>query len=59
MSGPRAVPPPPGGRRRRDTELYADHDVAFHRAIVDAARNTALTALYDWFAASVREALVA
>ncbi|MCU4749540.1 FadR/GntR family transcriptional regulator [Streptomyces sp. G-5] len=42
-----------------DTELYADHDVAFHRAIVDAARNTALTALYDWFAASVREALVA
>ncbi|MET2716821.1 FadR/GntR family transcriptional regulator [Streptomyces harbinensis] len=47
-----------GGPGAEDMELYADHDVEFHRAIVDAARNSALTALYDWFAGSVREALV-
>lgn len=39
-------------------ELYADHDVAFHRAVVEAAHNTALTATYGWFSSSVREALV-
>ncbi|MFG2138812.1 FadR/GntR family transcriptional regulator [Streptomyces sp. NPDC048650] len=39
-------------------ELYADHDVAFHRAVVEAAHNTALTATYAWFSSSVREALV-
>ncbi|MFH9420195.1 FadR/GntR family transcriptional regulator [Streptomyces sp. NPDC017529] len=46
--------PPRGG----DLELYADHDVAFHRAVVEAAHNTALTATYAWFSSSVREALV-
>ncbi|OKH99868.1 GntR family transcriptional regulator [Streptomyces sp. CB02923] len=46
--------PPRGG----DLELYADHDVAFHRAVVEAAHNTALTATYTWFSSSVREALV-
>ncbi|MFE0042326.1 FadR/GntR family transcriptional regulator [Streptomyces albireticuli] len=39
-------------------ELYADHDVAFHRAVVEAAHNSALTATYSWFSSSVREALV-
>ncbi|MEU7132922.1 FCD domain-containing protein [Streptomyces sp. NPDC046261] len=39
-------------------ELYADHDVEFHRAVVEAAHNTALTATYAWFSSSVREALV-
>jgi DNA-binding FadR family transcriptional regulator len=39
-------------------ELHADHDVAFHRAVVEAAHNTALTATYGWFSSSVREALV-
>ncbi|MEU8681271.1 FadR/GntR family transcriptional regulator [Streptomyces sp. NPDC048611] len=39
-------------------ELYADHDIAFHKAVVEAAHNTALTATYDWFSSSVREALV-
>ena len=39
-------------------ELYADHDIAFHRAVVEAAHNTALTATYGWFSSSVREALV-
>lgn len=39
-------------------ELYADHDIAFHKAVVDAAHNTALTATYGWFSSSVREALV-
>ncbi|MEU4209903.1 FadR/GntR family transcriptional regulator [Streptomyces sp. NPDC026206] len=39
-------------------ELYADHDVEFHRAVVEAAHNTALTAAYAWFSSSVREALV-
>ncbi|GCD36261.1 GntR family transcriptional regulator [Streptomyces chrestomyceticus JCM 4735] len=41
-----------------DLELYADHDIAFHRAVVEAAHNTALTATYAWFSSSVREALV-
>ncbi|CAM5323022.1 MULTISPECIES: FadR/GntR family transcriptional regulator [Streptomyces] len=41
-----------------DLELYADHDVAFHRAVVEAAHNTALTATYAWFSSSVREALL-
>ncbi|UNO40883.1 FadR/GntR family transcriptional regulator [Streptomyces sp. MST-110588] len=39
-------------------ELYADHDIAFHTAVVEAAHNTALTATYGWFSSSVREALV-
>ncbi|MEU7177191.1 FadR/GntR family transcriptional regulator [Streptomyces celluloflavus] len=39
-------------------ELYANHDIAFHKAVVDAAYNTALTATYGWFSNSVREALV-
>ncbi|MEV4440370.1 FCD domain-containing protein [Streptomyces sp. NPDC049577] len=39
-------------------ELYADHDVEFHRAVVEAAHNSALTATYAWFSSSVREALV-
>ncbi|MEC4015807.1 FadR/GntR family transcriptional regulator [Streptomyces sp. H27-D2] len=39
-------------------ELYADHDVAFHTAVVEAAHNTALTATYRWFSSSVREALL-
>ncbi|MFI0156356.1 FadR/GntR family transcriptional regulator [Streptomyces lydicus] len=47
------------GRPRTDSlELYADHDIAFHRAVVEAAHNTALTATYGWFSSSVREALV-
>ncbi|MFI9307777.1 FadR/GntR family transcriptional regulator [Streptomyces triculaminicus] len=40
-------------------ELYADHDVAFHRAVVEAAHNPALTATYAWFSDAVREALLA
>ncbi len=47
--------PPPQGA---DLELYADHDVAFHRAVVDAAHNSALSATYGWFSSSVREALL-
>lgn len=39
-------------------ELYADHDVEFHRAVVEAAHNSALTATYTWFSSTVREALV-
>ncbi|GHF42699.1 transcriptional regulator [Streptomyces mashuensis] len=39
-------------------ERYADLDVEFHRALVDAAHNGALTAAYGWFTSSVREALV-
>ncbi|WP_336047603.1 FadR/GntR family transcriptional regulator [Streptomyces sp. CA2R101] len=39
-------------------ELYADHDIAFHKAVVEAAHNTALTATYGWFSSSVRESLV-
>ncbi|MGW1072352.1 FadR/GntR family transcriptional regulator [Streptomyces sp. NPDC002537] len=39
-------------------ELYADHDIEFHMAVVAAAHNSALTATYSWFSSSVREALV-
>ncbi|MFG3254089.1 FadR/GntR family transcriptional regulator [Streptomyces sp. NPDC048172] len=39
-------------------ELYAEHDIEFHIAVVDAAHNTALSATYGWFSTSVREALV-
>ncbi|MBT2382845.1 FadR/GntR family transcriptional regulator [Streptomyces sp. ISL-11] len=39
-------------------ELYADHDVEFHKAVVEAAHNSALTATYGWFSSSVREALL-
>ncbi|MEU5611438.1 FadR/GntR family transcriptional regulator [Streptomyces sparsogenes] len=39
-------------------ELYAEHDVAFHTAVVDAAHNSALSATYAWFSGTVREALV-
>ncbi|MFI9720906.1 FadR/GntR family transcriptional regulator [Streptomyces sp. NPDC052396] len=39
-------------------ELYADHDVEFHRAVVEAAHNAALSATYAWFSSSVREALI-
>ncbi|BDH16268.1 FadR/GntR family transcriptional regulator [Streptomyces hygroscopicus] len=47
------------GQLHSDTlELYADHDIAFHKAVVEAAHNTALTATYDWFSSSVRESLV-
>lgn len=45
---------PAGGRH----ELYAEHDTAFHVAVVEAAHNTALTATYRWFSSSVREALL-
>ncbi|QHC26490.1 FadR/GntR family transcriptional regulator [Streptomyces sp. GS7] len=47
-----------GHPRSGSLELYADHDVAFHRAVVEAAHNSALTATYTWFSSSVREALV-
>ncbi|NGO67541.1 FadR/GntR family transcriptional regulator [Streptomyces boncukensis] len=40
-------------------ELYAEHDIEFHIAVVDAAHNSALSATYGWFSTSVREALVA
>ncbi|WP_030988831.1 FadR/GntR family transcriptional regulator [Streptomyces sp. NRRL S-1813] len=47
------------GQPHSDTlELYADHDIAFHKAVVEAAHNTALTATYGWFSSSVRESLV-
>ncbi|MFD8384824.1 FadR/GntR family transcriptional regulator [Streptomyces sp. NPDC059679] len=39
-------------------ELYAEHDVEFHTAVVDAAHNSALSATYAWFSGTVREALV-
>ncbi|MER0241598.1 FadR/GntR family transcriptional regulator [Streptomyces sp. HSW2009] len=39
-------------------ELYADHDVEFHTAVVDAAHNSALSATYGWFSSSVRESLL-
>ncbi|MFI7102904.1 FadR/GntR family transcriptional regulator [Streptomyces sp. NPDC050161] len=48
----------PGHPASDSLELYADHDIAFHRAVVEAAHNTALTATYGWFSSSVREALV-
>lgn len=41
-----------------DLELYADHDIEFHKAVVDAAHNSALSATYAWFSSSVREALL-
>ncbi|MFE0760534.1 FadR/GntR family transcriptional regulator [Streptomyces smyrnaeus] len=40
-------------------ELYAEHDIEFHIAVVDAAHNAALSATYAWFSSSVRDALVA
>ncbi|WP_030885789.1 FadR/GntR family transcriptional regulator [Streptomyces sp. NRRL F-5053] len=40
-------------------EMYAEHDIEFHIAVVDAAHNTALSATYRWFSSSVRDALVA
>ncbi len=40
-------------------ELYAEHDIEFHVAVVDAAHNAALSATYGWFSSSVRDALVA
>lgn len=40
-------------------ELYADYDVEFHTAVVDAAHNPALSSTYKWFSSSVHEALVA
>ncbi|MDJ1136163.1 FadR/GntR family transcriptional regulator [Streptomyces iconiensis] len=39
-------------------ELYAEHDIEFHIAVVDAAHNAALSATYAWFSSSVRDALV-
>ncbi|MFG2224786.1 FadR/GntR family transcriptional regulator [Streptomyces sp. NPDC048644] len=48
----------PGHPASDSLELYADHDIAFHKAVVEAAHNTALTATYGWFSSSVREALV-
>lgn len=39
-------------------ELYAEHDIEFHIAVVDAAHNAALSATYGWFSTSVRDALV-
>ncbi|GAB2770294.1 FadR/GntR family transcriptional regulator [Streptomyces daliensis] len=42
----------------RQHELYADYDVDFHIAVVEAAHNAALSATYRWFSSSVREALV-
>lgn len=39
-------------------ELYAEHDIEFHIAVVDAAHNAALSATYGWFSSSVRDALV-
>ena len=44
---------------RGQIELYAEHDIEFHIAVVDAAHNSALSATYGWFSTSVREALVA
>ncbi|MBC2873795.1 MULTISPECIES: FadR/GntR family transcriptional regulator [Streptomyces] len=41
-----------------NVELYAHHDIEFHKAVVEAAHNTALTATYTWFSSSVREALL-
>lgn len=41
-----------------DVERAADHDIAFHKAVVQAAHNAALSALYEWFSGSVREAIV-
>ncbi|WP_058045385.1 FadR/GntR family transcriptional regulator [Streptomyces roseifaciens] len=49
---------PEGQPDSGNLELYADHDVEFHRAVVEAAHNSALTATYAWFSSSVREALV-
>lgn len=40
-------------------EMYAEHDIEFHTAVVEAAHNAALSATYRWFSSSVREALVA
>ncbi|NLU69630.1 FadR/GntR family transcriptional regulator [Streptomyces sp. HNM0574] len=40
-------------------ELYAEYDVEFHTAVVDAAHNVALSATYQWFSSSVHEALLA
>ncbi|MEU6113817.1 FadR/GntR family transcriptional regulator [Streptomyces sp. NPDC047117] len=48
-----------GGRLAAGSlERYADHDIAFHQAVVGAAHNAALSATYEWFSSSVREALV-
>ncbi|MEU2515186.1 FadR/GntR family transcriptional regulator [Streptomyces syringium] len=49
---------PDGQPDSGNLELYADHDIAFHKAVVEAAHNSALTATYGWFSSSVRESLV-
>lgn len=39
-------------KRRRS--VFVEHDLAFHRAVVDAAHNPALTKLYAFFERAVR-----
>lgn len=42
-------------KRRKD--VFIEHDLAFHRAVVDAAHNPALGKLYGFFARAVRATL--
>lgn len=39
-------------------EEYVDADMAFHRAVIDAAHNTVLTELFDSFVPRVRQAMI-
>ncbi len=41
-----------------DVETHVDADLAFHRAIVEAAENTILTDLYDTSTPRIREAMI-
>lgn len=42
-----------------DNEAFVQRDLAFHRALVAAARNPALEELYRWFSAAVRDTIAA
>jgi DNA-binding FadR family transcriptional regulator len=42
-----------------DTAAFLERDLAFHQALVAAARNPALEELYRWFSAAVRETIAA
>ena len=44
-------------RRRKD--VFIEHDLAFHRAVVEAAHNPALAKLYTFFARAVRSTVKA
>ncbi|MEZ0092802.1 FadR/GntR family transcriptional regulator [Streptacidiphilus sp. EB129] len=46
-----------GGPERAGREASVEHDLEFHTAMVESAHNPALTEVYRYFSASVREAM--